>query len=268
MTMMNTSRSLAAALLVCALLLSATVGSATAKKIALVYDSDVAEIHEDEDRTEWGEARNVRAFLVSLYYSPYLITDYYNEAGWNTTLANARTVIFPEGAPTVPSDSVEPIRAWVSGGGVAVFVEDTEGVARQLTGLSLGGLEGPTKRGSDADPWPKTTDGEASSLFANGPAELVDLNSANGWNLDGDLPGEAADLECMYGTTDDCAVWVYTQGSGSWFGVAPDFYDFGYAEGQDGGWVSVMTTIAAYGSSSSSASRLTSWVTHIASSLL
>jgi hypothetical protein len=29
-----------------------------------------------------------------------------------------------------------------------------------------------------------------------------------------------------------------------------------------------MTTIAAYGSSSSSASRLTSWVTHIASSLL
>jgi hypothetical protein len=91
------------------------------------------------------------------------------------------------------------------------------------------------------------------------------LNAASGWSLGNDLPGEAADLKCMYGTTDDCAVWVYTQGSGRWIGVAPDFYNFGYPEGQDGGWVSVMTTIAAYGSS---ASQLTSWVTWVASALL
>ncbi len=261
MMMNNASRCFAASLLVCALLLSSTVGSATAKKIALVYDDSSVDTSEEGDRSDWGEARNVRAFLESLNYSPYLITDEASVAGWTTTLANARTVIFPESSDTVPSDSVDPISAWVSSGGVAVFCLSTEDVARQLTGLSLDGTL--KKRGESEGPWAKAS--TASSLFANGPAQLEGINAAGGWYLDNDLPGEAADLKCMYGTTANCGVWVYKQGSGRWIGVAPDFYDFGYPEGQDGGWVSVMTTIAAYGSS---ASQLTSWVTWVASALL
>jgi hypothetical protein len=181
-------------------------------------------------------------------------------AGWTTTLANARTVIFPIDSGTVPTDSVEPIRAWLRRGGVAVFCLGCEGVARQLTGLNIDSVFGPTE-----DPWAKSSDGVASPLFAKGTAQLEGLDAAKAWTLDNDLPGEAASLKCLYGPTDNCALWVHEQGSGRSFGVAVDFQYFGYAGGQDGGWVSVMTTIAADGSP---ASQLTSWVTWVALALV
>ncbi|ELR14220.1 uncharacterized protein ACA1_139270 [Acanthamoeba castellanii str. Neff] len=263
MTMMNTSRSLAAALLVCALLLSSTVGSATAKKVALVYDVEYVDISESEDRSEWGEASNLRAFLESLNYSPYLVTQSDNEGSWTTALAQARTLIFAEGASTVPDDSVEPLRAWVRSGGVAVFCEDTNSVAQQLTELELSNVAVavPIERGGGGGSWSKSAAGAASSLFANGPAQVGELDSTSTWYLDNDLPAEQASLKCMYGETASCAVWVYTQGSGKFIGVGPDFYDFGYDGGQDGGWVSVMTTIVGHGSS---ASQLASWVSWVA----
>lgn len=90
----------------------------------------------------------------------------------------------------------------------------------------------------------------------------MDLDAASSWDLSADVNNEVAGLECMYGTVDDCAVWQYEQGSGKWFGLAPDFWFFGGSCGQDGGWRSVLKSVVASNGIAlySSAAQLTSWV--------
>ncbi len=73
----------------------------------------------------------------------------------------------------------------------------------------------------------------------------------------------------MYGSTNDCFLWRYADGKGAWYGVCPDFYDWGYDGGQDGGWNAVMEIIigSANPSQTSSGVQLTHWVQWLAALL-
>ena len=118
----------------------------------------------------------------------------------------------------------------------------------------------------------RSSDGDASSLFGtetSAPDSVDDLNACNPWYLGNELPARSASLKCMYGSTDDCYLWRYADGQGAWYGVCPDFYDWGYDGGQDGGWNAVMEIIigSAHPTQTSSGAQLAHWVQWLAALL-
>ncbi|ELR12382.1 uncharacterized protein ACA1_374500 [Acanthamoeba castellanii str. Neff] len=231
---------------------------------------------------ETGEAVLVTRFVESLEGESVIkIEDYTDKAAWRSALWNGKVVIFIETEENGDSqmraalsqDTRTAIKDWVrNNGGAVVFCYGDREPAQVLTGLDLSEASPeptPGKRGELASA-SRTSDGDASPLFgtnSSAPTVVYDINACNPWYLGNELPARSASLKCMYGTRDECYLWRYADGNGAWYGVCPDFYDWGYGEeAQDGGWQAVMEIIigSADPTQTSSGAQLTHWVQWLA----
>jgi hypothetical protein len=217
------------------------------------------------------------------------IEDYTNKTAWRSALWNGKVVIFIENEnngnaemkAALSQDTRTAIKDWVrNNGGAVVFCAGDAEPAQVLTGLDLSGPPSPEpvpeilgKRGAPRyEPVSRSSDGNASTLFgteSEAPASVYTLDACDPWYLGNELPARSASLKCMYGSTDDCYLWRYADGQGAWYGVCPDFYDWGYDGGQDGGWNAVMEIIigSANPTQTSSGAQLTHWVQWLAALL-
>ncbi|ELR12362.1 uncharacterized protein ACA1_374300 [Acanthamoeba castellanii str. Neff] len=243
-----------------------------------------------ENPSGTGEAVLVARFVESLAGESVIkIEDYTDKAAWRSALWNGKVVIFIETEESTASemkaalsqDTRTAIKDWVrNNGGAVVFCYGESEPAQVLTGLDLTETSpGPTpsdeKRGEveDIGPASRTSDGDASPLFgtnSSAPTEVSGIDACSPWYLGNELPARSASLKCMYGTIDECYLWRYADGKGAWYGVCPDFYDWGYGEdAQDGGWMAVMEIIigSADPTQTSSGAQLTHWVQWLAALL-
>jgi hypothetical protein len=238
---------------------------------------------DSEDPSETGEAVLVARFVESLAGESVIkIEDYTDKAAWRSALWNGKVVIFIETEENGDSqmraalsqDTRTAIKDWVrNNGGAVVFCYGDSEPAQVLTGLDLSDPEPtPGKRG-EIESASRTSDGDASPLFgtnSSAPTVVSGVNACTPWYLGNELPARSASLKCMYGTTDNCYLWRYADGKGAWYGVCPDFYDWGYGEdAQDGGWQAVMEIIigSADPTQTSSGALLTHWVQWLAALL-
>jgi hypothetical protein len=205
---------------------------ADAYTIGLGADSRVVDTAQDTD----GEVYNLEGLFLQLNHTVVNITQYDSEAAWVDLMAEVDVIVFPESENDSPltyltNATLDAIHNWVkTQHGVVIIFYDDYSLVNYLTKLS-------TSVGSSNSPWIKTAAANSSSIFESGPAELEGLDASMSWNVTND----AAVVECMYGTDEDCALWQYDMGTGRWFVAGPDYYDSAPRGSQDGGWVSVLT---------------------------
>jgi hypothetical protein len=291
-TMKKTSMAFSAVALLFALVFCCSsvrcVAPTVEQSVVVGFDPDFVDTSpwDGEEPDNSGEATLVARFVESLDGESVIkIEDYTNKTAWRSALWNGKVVIFIENEngdndevkAALSQDTRTAIKDWVrNNGGAVVFCAGDSEPAQVLTGLDLSsgkkreeGQKETVERGEGGS---RTSDGDASSLFGtetSAPASVAALNACDPWYLDNELPARSARLKCMYGTTDYCYLWRYADGKGAWFGVCPDFYNWGYDGGQNGGWNSVMEIIigSANPTQTSSSAQLTHWVQWLAALL-